>query len=280
MNSKKLFLIIFFISCSQILPQNFQITGRAAPGNILIGKINQKDLNQISSIYLDSTRLKFDHSGYFVFGFDRNDSGAHFIRITSKDKGETIKRLNLAERKFKEQKINNIKQKYVSPPKKELARIKREAATIKKAREKIGLTDSAYFSSGFIRPVKGGRISGVFGSQRILNGTPANIHNGLDIAAPKGTPVYAASDGIVVLTGRNFYYSGNLILIDHGQGLSSMYIHLNKIEVTEGQKVKKGQLIGEIGTTGRSTGPHLHWGVQWYDRRIDPMSLLEMSAVQ
>lgn len=274
-------LLIFLLWCSQLLPQSFQMTGKAAPGNILIGKINnQTELSKINSIYLDTTKLKFDKYGYFIFGFDRNDSGSHFIRIISNDKSETIKHLNLAGRKFKEQKINNIKQKFVTPPKKELARIKREAAIIKKAREKIGLTDSAYFSSGFIRPVKGGRISGVFGSQRILNGIPKNIHNGLDIAAPKGTPVYAVSDGIVVLTGRNFYYSGNLILIDHGQGLSSMYIHLNKIEVTEGQRVKKGQLIGEIGTTGRSTGPHLHWGVQWYDRRIDPMCLLEMSAVQ
>ena len=128
--------------------------------------------------------------------------------------------------------------------------------------------------------MKGGRVSSVFGSARILNGIPKNAHNGYDIAAPIGTSVYAMTDGIVRLAADNFYYPGNYILLDHGQGLNSQYLHLSKMIVKKGDRVKKGQKIGEIGTTGRSTGPHLHWGVQWYLRRIDPARLLELDFAQ
>ena len=282
MNFKFIILILFlFLLHHQSMPQEFQIMGTPAPGNILIGRmINPSEIKNIEKIMLDSTDIKFGNSGVFVFGFDRDDTGLHHIRVKMKNGRETVKELSLAKRSYKEQSISNMKQKYVNPPKRELARIEKESNIIKEARAKIGIIDSALYSAGFIRPVKGGRITGVFGSQRILNGIPKSTHNGLDIAAPRGTPVYAATDGIVQLTGKNFYYSGNLILLDHGQGLSSIYIHLHTIDVNEGQKVKKGQLIGQIGTTGRSTGPHLHWGVQWFDKRIDPMSLLEIGSVQ
>jgi len=103
------------------------------------------------------------------------------------------------------------------------------------------------------------------------------MHNGLDIAAPRGTPVYAMTDGIVRFVADNFYYSGNFILIDHGQGLNSSYLHLSRTFVKEGEFVKKGEKVGEIGTTGRSTGPHLHWSVQWFGKRIDPAILLKIN---
>ena len=109
-----------------------------------------------------------------------------------------------------------------------------------------------------------------------MNGVPENIHNGLDIAKKKGSPVYASSDGIVRIAGNNFYYNGTFVLIDHGQGLTTVYLHFSKLLVKTGDRVKKGEIIGEIGTTGRSTGPHLHWGVQWYNKRIDPESLLNL----
>jgi murein DD-endopeptidase MepM/ murein hydrolase activator NlpD len=276
----KFFLFLILFSWSNVHSQSIQISGKAAPGNILIGKLTEKaDAAGIKEILLDSVKLKFDKSGVFIFGFDRDDAGSHSLQAEFKNGHKINKQINLAKRVYQEQKLK-VKPKFVTPPKKELTRIRREAEIIKEARAKIGVTDSAYFSAGFIKPVRGGRMTSVFGSRRILNGVPENIHNGIDIAAPRGTSVYAATDGIVRLTGKNFYYSGNLILLDHGQGLSSIYIHLDKILIKEGQKVYKGQLIGEIGTTGRSTGPHLHWGVQWYDKRIDPMSLLEIESVQ
>jgi murein DD-endopeptidase MepM/ murein hydrolase activator NlpD len=125
--------------------------------------------------------------------------------------------------------------------------------------------------------IRGGRITGIFGSQRILNGVKKSPHNGLDIAAPEGTSVYAMTDGIVRLTGKNYYYNGNFVFIDHGQGLSSLYLHMSRLNVKDGQIVKKGVKIGEVGTTGRSTGPHLHWSVQWYNKRIDPECLLKIN---
>ncbi len=156
-------------------------------------------------------------------------------------------------------------------------RIKREREITKSAKEKIGNISNALFSKGFIKPINGGRISSVFGSQRILNGVPKSPHNGIDIAVPRGTPVEAMSEGKVLLSADNFYYAGNFIIIDHGLGLNSMYLHLSESFVKEGQMVKKGEVIGKVGTTGRSTGPHLHWSVQWFEKRIDPNSVFDFN---
>lgn len=144
------------------------------------------------------------------------------------------------------------------------------------ARKEIGKIEDSYYNAGFMKPIKGGRQTSVFGSQRILNGVPKNFHNGLDYAAPVGTDVLAMSDGKIILAGDDFFYNGNFILIDHGQGLNSIYLHLSKKDVKKGDTVKMGQKIGEVGTTGRSTGPHLHWGVQWYKKRIDPEQVLKI----
>ena len=215
-----------------------------------------------------------DDEGYFTFGFDRDDNSAHYLQIKFSGGKVIIKKLTLPKREYKIQRINNMKSKYVSPPDSELVRISREREIIKSGYSKLNTSSEANYKTGFTRPVAGGRITGVFGSQRILNGIAKDPHNGLDIAAPSGTPVYAMSDGIVQLARNEFYYTGNFILLDHGHGLTSRYLHLSKISVKEGTLVKKGDLIGLIGTTGRSTGPHLHWSVQWYNKRIDPQSLL------
>jgi len=154
-----------------------------------------------------------------------------------------------------------------------LERIAKENRLIRKARDESGLTP--WFETGFVMPAEG-RISGIFGSQRILNGEPRNPHNGLDIAAPTGTPIIAAADGVVSLIHEDMYFSGKTVMIDHGLGLESVYIHMSKIHVTDGQQVRQGELIGEIGSTGRSTGPHLHWGVSWYSTRLDPETVLRV----
>ena len=181
----------------------------------------------------------------------------------------------MPKRKYIIQKLK-VKEKYVQPPKEDLERIEKEADEMKAARAKVGKIDSALFSVGFEPPLDKMRQTSKFGSQRILNGVPKSPHNGIDLGANNGTLVHAISDGVVIIAGHNFYYNGNFVLIDHGQGLTSVYLHFSKLFVKTGDRVKKGQKIGEVGSTGRSTGHHLHLGMQWYGKRIDPMSALDM----
>ena len=229
---------------------------------------------------LNDQELKVDDSGIFTFGFDRNEPDTMILNVKFKEGKVLLKKIKMHKRQYKIQRINNMKKDLVTAPKDLNQRITKERQIALKARSPIGKIDTAFYKVGFIRPVKGGRVSSVFGSARILNGIPKNAHNGYDIAAPIGTSVYAMTDGIVRLAADNFYYPGNYILLDHGQGLNSQYLHLSKMIVKKGDRVKKDQKIGEIGTTGRSTGPHLHWGVQWYLRRIDPARLLELDFAQ
>lgn len=257
-----------FFWTAALFAGDIELQGNLAPGNLVVGKVANA-----AGVTLNGKALDLDDSGRFLFGFDRDDNGSHHLSVVMKD-GRTIeKKIALLDRQYQVQRINNMKQKYVSPPESELARIKRERQITLMAKSRIGQEKNAYYSSGFVSPVRGGRISSVFGSQRVLNGTPKSPHNGLDIALPRGTPVHAMADGKVVLAADNFYYAGNFILLDHGHGLSSIYLHLDSHNVTQGQRVKKGEKIGTVGTTGRSTGAHLHWGVQWFNRRIDPTGL-------
>ncbi len=268
---KKLLLLIILIP-ALLSGQELKLYGNIMPAALIIGHANN-----IEWAFLDTLQLQTDKSGFFVFGFDRNDTGSKLLKVKIKSGPVYLKVLKLPERKYKVDRINRMQKKYVSPPKSVNERISKERKIGRAARAKIGEIDSAFFKAGFTRPVKGGRISSVFGGQRILNGVKKSPHNGLDIALPRGTPVYAMTDGIVRLAADNFYYAGNYILIDHGQGLTSVYLHLSKKNVKEGDFVRKGDKIGEIGTTGRSTGPHLHWGVQWFGKRIDPASLLKLT---
>lgn len=264
------FLIIFYNS---IFSQIFNLSGNLEPGNLIIG-----NGENIVAVKLNNNPIDVDEFGNFVFGFDRDDKGTHILTIEFTNK-TIVKKIKLSKRKYNIQKINKMDEKLVTAPKEEMERIEREREISKQARAKVGDEKSALYLNGFIRPIEGGRISSVFGSQRILNGTPKSPHNGIDIAVPKGTPVKAMTDGIVRLSADNFYYSGNYILLDHGQGLNSVYLHLDTSYVKEGQKVAKGEIIGKVGTTGRSTGPHLHWGVQWFNKRIDPLTLLEIKEI-
>lgn len=269
----KKFLLTILSLClfvSHSSGQDFKLIGKAEPGGLLIGSGKN-----ISSVLLNNNKVNVDKNGLFLIGFDRDASGTHTILVEYSNGKTETKKIQLPNRKYIVQKLK-IAEKYVNPPPEELERIEIETQKMKEARSLVGKIDSALFSKGFIKPAEG-RISSVFGSQRILNGVPKNPHNGIDIAAPEGTPVFATSDGIVIISGEDFYYNGNFVLIDHGQGLSSIYLHMSKLNVKTGNKVTRGQKIGEVGSTGRSTSAHLHWGVQWYGNRIDPMSLLNIS---
>lgn len=268
---KKILISIhfFYLFLLTTVAQDFKLIGKEEPGSLLIG-IGKK----ISSVYLNDNKINIDKNGFFIIGFDRDAKGTHSLKIEFENGKRKIKKIHLQKRKYVVQKIK-IDEKYVNPPPEELERIEIEAQKMKEARSLVGKIDTAFFSKGFVKPAEG-RISSVFGSQRILNGVPKNPHNGIDIAAPEGTSVYSTTDGIVIIAGEEFYYNGNFVLIDHGQGLSSIYLHLSKLNVKTGDKVTKGQKIGEVGSTGRSTSAHLHWGVQWFGNRIDPLSLLEI----
>jgi len=250
--------------------QNLNLYGEAKPGSVVIGKADN-----IKNVFIDDKKLQVDENGYFIFGFDRNAKGTHILKVRYTNKKSETKKFVLPKRKYEVQKLR-VSGKYVNPPKDVLQRIEEEAEEMKLARKKVGVIDTAFYSTGFATPVDSPRITSVFGSQRILNGVRKKPHNGVDYGADEGTPVYSISDGKVILAGEDFYYNGNFILINHGQGLTSIYLHMNKLDVKTGDKVLKGQKIGEVGNTGRSTAAHLHLGVQWFNKRIGPISLIEM----
>ena len=268
----KLLLLLFTITLAEFtISQDVKYYGAFEQGNLVI-----VESENIEWAWINDQKLSVDNEKVFTLGFDAKETDSKILKFKHSGGKVTLKKINLPIRKYNVQKINNTKQQFSTTPDSLKVRIKREREIAKLAQSKIGELQTPLFRKGFIRPIKGGRISSVFGSQRILNGIPKNMHNGLDIAVPRGTPVLAMADAVVNLTTDNFYYAGNYIVLDHGQGLNSMYLHLSEILVEEGQRVNKGDVIGKVGTTGRSTGPHLHWGVQWYSKRIDPEHILNI----
>jgi len=273
MNINKLNIFtVLLLSSSFLFSQEIKFYGKFEPGNLIIA-----EGSEIKWAWLNDSELKIDTETVFSFGFDAKETGNKILKVKHEDGRVLLKKIKLPDRKYRVQRINNNKQQFSTTPDSLKQRIKREREISNKAKTNIGKTDEAFYKSGFMRPIKGGRISSVFGSQRILNGVPKNMHNGLDIAVPRGTPVYAMTDGVAILNADNFYYAGNHIILDHGQGLNSIYLQLSESLVEEGQRVKKGEIIGKVGTTGRSTGPHLHWGVLWYSKRVDPARILSMN---
>jgi murein DD-endopeptidase MepM/ murein hydrolase activator NlpD len=263
-------LTIVFALCISVAGQELKFFGEAKPGSVMIVKGNG-----IAGAWLNNQKLLIDKSGLFVFGFDRDAAGLQTLRVKFTDK--TVRRFSydLPEREYETQKLR-IAPKYVNPPARELKRIKLETVKMKEARKKIGRSGKAFFAAGFAYPTDSVSITGLFGSRRVLNGQPKNIHNGLDFSAEEGDSIRAISDGIVCIAGVDFFYNGNFVLLDHGQGLNSVYLHMSRLLVKNNQTVKKGEVIGLAGSTGRATGPHLHLGLQWFNKRIDPLSVLEM----
>lgn len=180
--------------------------------------------------------------------------------------------ISIKPRQYDIQRIDGLPPKKVTPTAKaDLARIRADIALVRKVRRRDDpRTD---FDQPFIWPVLG-RISGVYGSQRILNGNPRRPHFGVDIAVPTGTPVKAPADGVVSMAHDDMFYSGGTLIVDHGHGISTVYMHLSKILVAEGTQVRQGDVIAQVGATGRVTGPHLHWGMNWFETRLDPSLLV------
>jgi murein DD-endopeptidase MepM/ murein hydrolase activator NlpD len=236
--------------------------GAFTQGGVVFGKTDPG-----TTLVLDDIPVRVDPDGVFVFGFHRDAPPTLTLVITRPNGTVERRSLAVAPREFKIQRIDGLPPKLVTPPKDVLDRIQRDAADVRAARAED--RSDADFRSGFIWPAIG-PISGVYGSQRILNGEARQPHYGVDIAAPTGTPVKAPADGLITLAATDHYYTGGTIILDHGHGLSSTFIHLDTVTVKVGQHIRQGERIGTIGATGRATGPHLDWRMNWYDRRLDP----------
>ncbi|MDZ4692644.1 M23 family metallopeptidase [Terricaulis sp.] len=211
---------------------------------------------------------QIDANGWIVVGFNREAPAQ--LTIEAVHAGTTAsQRLEIAPRQFDIQRIDGLPQQTVTPTDPAVqARIAREAAL-----KQIGFASQAPmtgFLDGFIMPVEGGRVSGTWGNQRILNGTPSTPHFGYDIAVPTGTPIRAPASGVVTLANPDMHYEGGLVFIDHGQGLITMYLHMSRLDVAVGDVVTQGQILGAVGSSGRATGPHLCWRMRWNGRQLDP----------
>lgn len=216
-----------------------------------------------------------DEDGNFLMAFAREAEKRQELQLVTADGAVKTAALKVLPVEWDVQDIKGVPQKKVTPSAANQAAIDDERRQVRGALAED--LRKAYWKTGFMQPVSG-RISGKFGGQRIMNGRKMNPHAGTDIAAPLGTPVAAAGDGKVVLTAGDLFYSGNVVVIDHGYGLQTIYAHLNKITAQKGQKVKKGEIIGEVGKTGRVTGPHLHWGASLKGIRFNPFSLLRLGG--
>ncbi|MGE0660115.1 MAG: M23 family metallopeptidase [Reyranellaceae bacterium] len=241
--------------------QALELQGEIAQGGLVVGRVAPG-----STVSLDGRDVPVAADGHFAFGFPYNAEPT--AELVVRDGAGAVERrtLSVARRQFQIQRIDGLPPAMVTPPPEVLERIKRENERINAARKVV--SPVAHFAAGWRWPAIG-PITGVFGSQRILNGEPRSVHYGVDVAAPKGTPIVAAAAGTVTLAG-DLYFSGNTVFIDHGVGVNSSYLHMDSITVQEGEAVQAGQQIGALGATGRATGPHLHWGLNWFAVRLDP----------
>ena len=247
-----------------ITTSSFAVTfeGKFIQGSFIIGKTNPG-----SNVFIGKKKVKVTSEGFFVFGLGRDRNNDVVITINEK---KIVKKVQ--KRKYNIQRIDGLEEKKVTPPEEVYERIKNENKLIAKA--KAVDTDLDFFKDKFMIPVDNATITGVYGSQRILNGKPKWPHYGLDFAQKEGTPVKSMLDGIVTLAEPDLYYTGGTLIFDHGHGISTLYMHMQKILVEKDQKIKQGEVIGTVGSTGRATGAHLDIRLNWFDIRLDPATAL------
>ena len=263
------FVIILF-STSIAFSNETTFNGKFVQGGIVIGQNKHA-----KEVLFDERRLQISKDGYFIFGFGRNHKSFSTLKIIKDNKNNVLKyNFDINKSIYKIEKIDGLPKKMVTPGPEFYKKINEDRALIKNSMNERYVIDK--FPLTFIMPTEG-RISGIYGSQRILNGVKKNPHGGLDIAAPSGTPIKSTADGKILLAVKGLYYTGNIVIIDHGYDLQSMYIHMKDINIKKGDLVKQGQIIGTVGSTGRSTGPHLHWNVYWKKIRINPKHLISIS---
>lgn len=239
--------------------------GTMTQGSLLRGQVPAD-----AKVTLDGEPVLVNRQGKFVIGFKREAELSHRLEVTLADGSLITKPIQLAERAYNIQRIDGLDQKMVSPPESVLARIKQDNIDVANARSQVTNLDAVF--TRFVWPAKG-PITGVYGSQRILNGTPKWPHYGVDVGGATGTKVTAPASGTVTLA-KDLYYSGNTLILDHGMGVFSTFLHLDSMAVNVGDTVKQGEKIGTIGATGRATGPHLDWRINWRKMRLDPQTIV------
>ena len=262
-NIIKYILIIFLFSFKA---SAVEFNGKFIQGHFIIGKTDPS-----SKVKIDKKQIRVSKDGYFAFGLARDRKYDVVITIEKNGIKEKITK-RIQKRKYNIQRIDGLEEKMVTPPEEVYERIKNDNKLITKARAID--TNLDFFKDKFLTPVDDAIITGVYGSQRILNGKPKWPHYGLDFAQKEGAPVKAMINGTVTLAEKDLYYTGGTLIFDHGHGISTLYMHLKDIYVKNGQKVKRGEIIGTVGSTGRATGAHLDVRLNWFGVRLDPATVL------
>ncbi len=237
--------------------QGLLIIGRTEPG---------------ATVTIDGSAVRVSDDGVFLLGFGRDAPSKARLSAEFPDGSRTHRDLRVAQRSYDVQRVDGLPPGKVSPSEEDMVRIRRDIALVKKARARDDPRED--FLEGFQWPVKG-RISGVYGSQRVLNGKPRRPHFGVDVAAPVGAIVRAPADGVVTLAHDDMFFSGGTLIVDHGHGLSSSFLHLSAILVKEGDRIRQGDPIAKVGATGRVSGPHLDWRMNLFGNRLDPQLLVD-----
>lgn len=278
MSDKAIYLIIsavLLLSTPVRAAPALEFCGQQVQGGLMTGHSDN-----LHKVYQNGKEVAVSKDGDFLLAFDRDAPLQQKIiiehNIPQKDYPQDNYSFTLSPIQWDIQKVNGVAQNKVTPSKTDRDEILRENQSVRTALSENN-SDTAYWKQGFIEPLEEYRISGQFGGQRIINEIPKSPHRGMDMAAPEGTEVKASAEGIVKLSGGNFFYSGNMVIIDHGQSLHTMYAHLKDVKVKQGDHVKQGDIIATVGKTGRATGPHLHWGASINNIRFNPQHLLELN---
>jgi murein DD-endopeptidase MepM/ murein hydrolase activator NlpD len=253
-------------AAAETAPAGIRLDQALLQGQLVIGHTEPG-----ARISVDQRNLRVDSAGRFVFGLGRDQTRVSLCVRLPAELQARCAGLAVSARDYQIERVDGLPQQTVTPNPAETERINRENALIATARQRDDARSD--FAGAFVRPAQG-RISGVYGSQRVLNGEPKSPHMGLDIAAPAGTQIRAPAPGIVTLAHPGMLLSGQTVILDHGHGVNSVYIHMSRTDVHEGQILAQGDPIGAVGMTGRASGPHLHWGLNWFDVKLDPALLL------
>lgn len=268
---KAICLTVFSIVLMFSQASALEICGKLQQGELLLIKdINGKQISWNNKQYSMS-------DGEVLIAVPRDAAQTMNLVVYPSGQAGILYHLPIEQTTWNIQYVKGVAEHHVTPNKQHQQEIAREQKDVQTAL--ATLSDDIFWHDGFIEPVKG-RISGQFGNQRIFNGIPKSPHNGTDIAASESTPVKSAGKGKVVLSGHDYFYTGNMVVIDHGQGLHTIYAHLQKTAVQLGDVVQKGDIIGYVGHTGRAVGAHLHWGASWHGIRFRPHALLELNDTQ
>lgn len=264
MNSAGLSLVV--LACCGPVAACIEVQGEPIEGGLIWAQVAPG-----TPVNLDGEAVDVLPDGWFMAGFHRDAPSSSVLTVGDDCQVD----VSVKQREYRIQRIEGVPQRTVTPPPEQQERIRREAALVRTAKaQRIARSDWIKQIAGDFQWPLEGPISGVYGSQRVYNGKPGNPHYGVDIAQPNGTPVYAPAAGRVTLAEDDLFYSGGTVILDHGYGLSSSFLHLSEVQVSVGDELAPGDLLGAVGATGRATGPHLDWRMSWRKRRIDPQRLV------